>query len=64
MAAQHTKVLFANPDDLTASEANLKIAADLLRDGGVVAFPTETVYGLGANALSEKAVKKVCDDRT
>lgn len=31
-------------------------AAALLRDGGLVAFPTETVYGLGANALDGKAV--------
>ena len=31
-------------------------AAELVRRGGLVAFPTETVYGLGANALDEKAV--------
>jgi L-threonylcarbamoyladenylate synthase len=31
-------------------------AAEILREGGLVAFPTETVYGLGANALDEKAV--------
>lgn len=34
-------------------------AAHLLRDGAVVAFPTETVYGLGANALSDEAVEKI-----
>jgi L-threonylcarbamoyladenylate synthase len=34
-------------------------AAQLLRDGEVVAFPTETVYGLGANALSDDAVEKI-----
>lgn len=34
-------------------------AAELLRGGGTVAFPTETVYGLGANALDPKAVAKV-----
>ena len=34
-------------------------AADLLRSGGTVAFATETVYGLGANALSETAVAKI-----
>jgi L-threonylcarbamoyladenylate synthase len=34
-------------------------AADLLRAGGVVAFPTETVYGLGANALDAGAVAKI-----
>jgi len=34
-------------------------AARILRDGGTVAFPTETVYGLGANALSAEAVAKI-----
>lgn len=34
-------------------------AADLLRAGELVAFPTETVYGLGANALDELAVQKI-----
>ncbi len=34
-------------------------AAALLRDGGTVAFPTETVYGLGANALDAAAVRKI-----
>ena len=33
------------------------MAADMLRDGGLVAFPTETVYGLGADAESESAVR-------
>jgi L-threonylcarbamoyladenylate synthase len=34
-------------------------AADILRSGGLVAFGTETVYGLGANALNEQAVARV-----
>ena len=34
-------------------------AAAILRSGGTVAFPTETVYGLGANALSAEAVEKI-----
>ena len=34
-------------------------AASLLRDGRLVAFPTETVYGLGANALDERAVHRI-----
>ena len=37
----------------------LEEAARILREGGLVAFPTETVYGLGANALSEKAVRRI-----
>jgi L-threonylcarbamoyladenylate synthase len=34
-------------------------AANIIRNGGVVAFPTETVYGLGASAFNEKAVARV-----
>jgi len=36
-------------------------AAEILRRGGLVAFPTETVYGLGADALNAEAVQKVFD---
>lgn len=41
------------------SDAELEHAADILRRGGVVAFPTETVYGLGANALDDSAVQRI-----
>ena len=34
-------------------------ASTVLRNGGIVAVPTETVYGLGANAFNESAVKKI-----
>lgn len=42
-------------------KANLGIdeAAEIIKKDGLVVFPTETVYGLGANALSEEAVKKI-----
>ena len=46
----HTKALF---------EFAVKRAAELLRAGEVVALPTETVYGLAANALDENAVAKI-----
>jgi L-threonylcarbamoyladenylate synthase len=36
--------------------AKIEVAADLIRKGGLVAFPTETVYGLGADALNSDAV--------
>lgn len=39
--------------------AEIKAAAGVIRKGGLVAFPTETVYGLGANALDPEAVAKV-----
>ncbi len=35
------------------------VAAQILRQGGLVALPTETVYGLGANGLNEEAVAKI-----
>lgn len=38
------------------SDANITLAAEKLRAGGLVAFPTETVYGLGADALNDLAV--------
>lgn len=46
----HTPALF---------EAAVRRAADLLRAGEVVALPTETVYGLAANALDEAAVRRI-----
>src|SRR5512138_3779403 len=44
----------ANPDPAAIDQA-----ATLLLRGGLVAFPTETVYGLGANALDEAAVQRI-----
>ena len=41
------------------SESEIQKAADIISRGGLVAFPTETVYGLGADALNPEAVKKV-----
>lgn len=41
------------------SRRNLRRAAAILRAGGIVAFPTETVYGLGADAFNETAVRRV-----
>lgn len=40
-------------------QSGLERAAQIIRSGGLVAFPTETVYGLGANALTEDAAKKI-----
>lgn len=45
-------------DPETQSDS-LDEAAEVLRSGGLVAFPTETVYGLGANALDPDAVQKI-----
>ncbi len=40
-------------------EDKIRAAARILRDGGLVVIPTETVYGLGANGLDEKAVQRI-----
>ena len=42
-----------------ADPSTAQIAADIIRRGGLVAIPTETVYGLGANGLDEQAVIKI-----
>ena len=46
-------------DNLSTSQYGYKQAVDTLRNGEVVAFPTETVYGLGAIATHEEAVAKI-----
>lgn len=48
------KTLFLKP-----TVENISSAAKIINNNGLVAFPTETVYGLGANALSSKAVRKI-----
>ena len=50
-----TRVLHAS---LAEPEA-IAQAAEVIRSGGLVAFPTETVYGLGADGLNEAAVQKI-----
>lgn len=56
-----TLLLKVDAEDLENEAARSAIAraAAILRAGGTVAFPTETVYGLGANALDAEAVKKI-----
>ena len=44
---------------LAQAEAGTKLGAEIIRSGGLVAFPTETVYGLGANGLDGEAVEKI-----
>ena len=46
-------------DTLYPNIMTLKYAAEIIQKGGLVAFPTETVYGLGANAFNEYALKKI-----
>lgn len=44
---------------LGTTEEDMKIAGEIVRNGGLVAFPTETVYGLGANAFDPEAVENI-----
>ena len=46
-------------DENNIDEHVISKAGNILRQGGLVVFPTETVYGLGANALDKDAVKKI-----
>ena len=44
---------------MSASAADIQQAATILESGGLVAFPTETVYGLGADAENPAAVARI-----
>ena len=46
-------------DDPEVQSEAVEQAAAVIRNGGLVAIPTETVYGLGANALNPQAVKNI-----
>lgn len=46
-------------DRKNINKAYIKKAADLIKEGALVAFPTETVYGLGADGLNNEACKKI-----
>ncbi len=51
------RVIRVKKDDF--DDSVLETPAGIIRKGGLVAFPTETVYGLGADALNERAVRKI-----
>lgn len=44
---------------LTTNEVDLALAGSFIQQGKIVAFPTETVYGLGADALNDSAVHQI-----
>ncbi|MBI5228219.1 threonylcarbamoyl-AMP synthase [Candidatus Micrarchaeota archaeon] len=55
-----TKILkLTNTKNPRSLNSKLKSSAKIIRSGGLVVFPTETVYGIGANGLDAKAVKKI-----
>jgi L-threonylcarbamoyladenylate synthase len=55
MATKKTLVIRVNSQEPQIDK--IRVAADIIKKGGLVAFPTETVYGLGADALDSNAVK-------
>ncbi len=57
MAHIHTKTLTVDP--FHPDPAAINQASEVIQVGGLVAFPTETVYGLGANALDSHAVARI-----
>lgn len=60
MILEKTQIIEIENDGQSAEDIKkLEFAADIIRRGGTVCFPTETVYGLGANALDEKAVSDI-----
>jgi len=56
---RHVTDAMPQTERLNADETGLSRAADILRGGGLVAFPTETVYGLGADATDDTAVARI-----
>ena len=48
-----------NTQLLVPTDDTYSLASEILKNGGLVAFPTETVYGLGANALDRNAVLSI-----
>jgi L-threonylcarbamoyladenylate synthase len=54
---------FVNEVILATTGKDIKAAAQILREGGLVAIPTETVYGLGGNALDQRAVLSIFETK-
>ena len=57
MIILHTEVIKIDREHIDAFA--ISEAGRILKEGGLVAFPTETVYGLGADALNEEAAAKI-----
>ena len=53
------KTILVTVDKILPNKESIQQAAEILKKGGLVAFPTETVYGLGANGLNAAACKKI-----
>ncbi len=58
-SGEMSDLLKIDPSDLANLHKGIDRAAGIILSGGLVAFPTDTFYGLGANAFDESAVKRV-----
>ena len=47
--------------EFNSNRENINLIKETIQSGELIAFPTETVYGLGADGLNEEAVKKMAD---
>ncbi len=54
-----TELIWIDREHMSLHIHKMERAGKILRGGGLVAFPTETVYGLGADALNEEAAGKI-----
>ena len=54
-----TQIISVSEEQLIEKDAWLRLAGDILKSGGLVAFPTETVYGLGGDGLNRESSKKI-----
>lgn len=55
MAAELLKIHPKNPE-----ERKIRHVVDVLKKGGVIVYPTDTIYGLGCDLMSKKAIERVC----
>ncbi len=53
------ETILIKTDPSSPGEAEISRAADIIRNGGLVIFPTETVYGIGGNATDPESAKKI-----
>lgn len=54
-----TKIVKIDPQNISYNEIDIKSAAEIILAGGLVAFPTETVYGLGGDGTNPEAARKI-----
>jgi hypothetical protein len=54
-----TKIFKVDPQNVENSINEIKCAAEVIKQGGLVAFPTETVYGLGGDGTNPEASLKI-----